>query len=196
MRCSPINVPTLASIDAWILTSVLELPHPGWLNSIMVAAGRVGTGGAIWLVLAAALVLLRALTWRDLARLSIALIIVYAVVDFAVKPWVDRPRPAVISPVAGVDMPETRSFPSGHAASAIAAAFVITRVWKRFRALIWIGAGTCRLLADLPGGPLPTRRARRVCHRVCVRLVRATRPALPYRRPISTRLTSARRTLG
>ena len=133
-------MPTLAAIDASILTSVLELPHPGWLNSIAVVAARVGTGGAIWLVLAAALAFLRELTWRDVARLSLALLLVYVVVDFALKPWVDRARPAVILPVAAIDMPKTLSFPSGHAASAIAAALVITRVWKRMRALIWIAA--------------------------------------------------------
>ena len=140
MRCCPITVPLVAAFDASILRSVLELPHPGWLNSIMVAVSRVGTGGAIWLALAVVLALLRELTWRDFARLALALLIVYGVVDFVLKPWVDRARPAVISPVAAIDMPKTRSFPSGHAASATAAAFVITRMWKRTRALIWIAA--------------------------------------------------------
>jgi undecaprenyl-diphosphatase len=127
----------LVAIDAALLGGVLELPHPDWLNSIMVAASRVGTAGAIWLVLAATLVILRKIRWQDLARLTLAIVLAYVVVDLALKPWIDRPRPALTPALVFATVPETRSFPSGHAASAVAAALVLTRAWRRGRAFIW-----------------------------------------------------------
>ena len=135
-------VDAILSVDEALLRQVLALPHPAWLNLLMRGASYAGVGGAIWLATAVALALARVMGTRDVARVVIAIALVHLVVDGLVKPWVDRPRPAPVAETLslGVDMPETKSFPSGHAANSIAAAIVLHRYWKRGRWVIWTGA--------------------------------------------------------
>ena len=132
----------IAQLDAALLTWILALPHPPWLNAIVLAASWVGIGGAVWLGVAAALLVAGRIPWRDAVRLALAIALVHLVVDLLVKPWIDRPRPpltvANLQPFA--DVPETRSFPSGHAANAAAAAVVLTRIWRQGRAVVWAAA--------------------------------------------------------
>jgi undecaprenyl-diphosphatase len=135
-------IDTLLAIDVAILRGVLALPHPGWLNGFMAAASWVGIGGALWLVLALVLCVVREIRWREGVRLLLAIALVHVVVDLVLKPAVDRARPpaAIRGSEFAVATPETRSFPSGHAANAIAAAVVLTRTWRRARAGIWAAA--------------------------------------------------------
>ncbi len=135
-------VEALLARDAALLEWLLALPHPEALNWIFRVASRVGIGGAIWLAAGAMLLVARQITWKDAARIVIAIVLVHAVVDLAMKPWFGRVRPplaiAEVRPFA--DVPESLSFPSGHAANAIAAAVVFSRVWRRGRAVVWVAA--------------------------------------------------------
>ena len=132
----------IVAIDTSLLHAIFGLPRPDWLTWMMAAASVAGIGGAIWMALTVLLLLVREIQWRDLVRLVAAIALVHVVVDLGIKPWVDRPRPQLAA--AGfdviVDVPESRSFPSGHAAHATAAALVLTRVWQRARAMVWIAA--------------------------------------------------------
>jgi len=132
----------LLARDAAFLEWLLALPHPEALNWLVRAASRAGIGGAIWLAAGAALLVARRINWKDAGQLVLAIVMVHAVVDLALKPWFGRVRPplamAEVRPLA--DVPATRSFPSGHAANAIAAAVVLGRVWRRGRALVWVAA--------------------------------------------------------
>ena len=116
-------VQALLARDAAFLEWLLALPHPDALNWMFRAASLAGIGGAIWLAAGAVLLVARQIEWKDAARIVIAIVMVHAVVDLAMKPWFGRVRPplamAEVRPLA--DVPETRSFPSGHAANAIAA---------------------------------------------------------------------------
>jgi undecaprenyl-diphosphatase len=135
-------IEALLARDAAFLEWLLALPHPAALNWVVRAASRAGVGGAIWLAAGAVLLAARQINWKDAAQLVLAIVMVHAVVDLALKPWFGRVRPPVaiaeIRPLA--EVPETRSFPSGHAANAIAAAVVLGRVWRRGRALVWVAA--------------------------------------------------------
>jgi undecaprenyl-diphosphatase len=128
--------------DAALLQWLLALPHPEALNWVFRVASRVGIGGAIWVAAGAVLLAARQINWQDAARLVIAIAMVHAVVDLALKPWVGRVRPPLamsdLRPLT--DVPETLSFPSGHAANAVAAAIVLGQVWRRGRALTWVAA--------------------------------------------------------
>jgi undecaprenyl-diphosphatase len=133
----------IGAVDTLLLRGVLELPHPDWLNAVMRGFSVVGVGGAIWVALAAVLLVARAIHWRDAARVVIAVALVHLVVDVALKPWIDRQRPplGISGPVPFAETPPSRSFPSGHAANAMAAALVLTRAWRRGRAWVWTAAG-------------------------------------------------------
>jgi len=132
----------MLAIDAAFLEWILALPHPAWLNGIFLGASFAGRGAAIWLAAAAVLLFAAQISMRDAARLVLAIVMVHGVVDVAVKPWIDRPRPplaiARLQPYAAV--PDTRSFPSGHAANATAAALVLSRVWRKASVLVWAAA--------------------------------------------------------
>jgi membrane-associated phospholipid phosphatase len=110
----------------------------------MMAASYAGIGGAVWLAVGALLTLAGTTRFRDFVRLVVAISLVHISVDLLLKPWIDRPRPplAIAGLDLGVDVPETRSFPSGHAANAMAAALVLVHSWRRGRAPVW----TCAVI--------------------------------------------------
>jgi membrane-associated phospholipid phosphatase len=132
----------LAALDEATLRAIYALPRPGWLTLLMIGASAVGVGGAVWLAVGLILTLLREITIRDLGRLALAIALVHLTVDVVLKPSIDRLRPpARLTDLAiAVDVPDTRSFPSGHAANALAAALVLTAVWPRARAVVWAAA--------------------------------------------------------
>ena len=131
----------LLAVDAAAMRRILAMPHPQWLNSLMLTASLVGIGGAIWLVAGVVLFFRHRIGRLDVIRLVVAILLVHVVVDLALKPWIERPRPPLAIPEATVigDVPETASFPSGHAANASAGALVLTAAVPalRLRLLIW-----------------------------------------------------------
>jgi len=135
---------TALAADSALMRRIFALPHPDWLNWVMLGASAVGTWGAIWLVAGGVLFFRHRIGRQDLVRLILAILFVHIVVDLGLKPWIDRPRPPLAMPDATVigEVPETRSFPSGHAANAGAAAVVLTTALKasRVRVLIWSAA--------------------------------------------------------
>lgn len=135
----------LMAADAALLRQIVSWPHPDWLNWVFLAASRVGVGGSIWIALALILWLTRRISRVGFARLLLAILLVHLVVDVWLKPWVDRVRPPFAMPDLRVigEVPRTPSFPSGHAANAIAGAVVLATSLgdKRARAVVWIAAG-------------------------------------------------------
>jgi undecaprenyl-diphosphatase len=129
--------------DRALLKWLLALPHPQTLNWVFHVASAAGIGGSLYLVVAAALLAAGQIDWKDAARIVIAIALVHAVVDLALKPWVARVRP----PVAVADIrpfmepPDSASFPSGHAANAVGGAIVVSRVWRRWQPLVWVVSG-------------------------------------------------------
>jgi undecaprenyl-diphosphatase len=118
----------LLAADATLLRHIVSWPHPDWLSSVFLAASRVGVGGGIWVVLGLILLATRQINRFDFVRLLLAIVLVHVAVDLWLKPWVGRIRPPFAIPDLSVvgDVPRTPSFPSGHAANAIAAAVVLT----------------------------------------------------------------------
>jgi undecaprenyl-diphosphatase len=137
-------VEALLAVDSAAMRRILALPHPQWLNTLMLAASLAGIGGAIWLVAGVVLFFLHRIGRLDVIRLIIAILLVHVVVDLGIKPWIARPRPPLAIPEATVigAVPETASFPSGHAANASAGALVLTASLPalRLRILVWSAA--------------------------------------------------------
>jgi undecaprenyl-diphosphatase len=135
---------SLLAADAMLLRQIVSWPHPDWLNSLFLVASRVGVGGGIWVALGLILFVTRRISRVEFVRLLLAIVLVHVAVDFWLKPWVGRIRPPFAIPDLSVigDVPRTPSFPSGHAANAIAAAVVLTTsVGNRTaRWVIWFAA--------------------------------------------------------
>ncbi|MEW6319950.1 MAG: phosphatase PAP2 family protein [Acidobacteriota bacterium] len=103
--------------------------HADWLDLTLLTMSAVGTAGSLWLLTALLMALFprsRAGAWRVVLAVAVA----YLAVDGLIKPLVSRPRPFVAVDARVIDtMPLTSSFPSGHAASAVAGAMAASRTW-------------------------------------------------------------------
>ena len=79
---------------------------------------------------------------QDLLRLILAVLLTDAVIDLALKPWIDRPRPplAITDLRAIGELPETRSFPSGHAATSFAGATILSVSYPKLAPVFYLVA--------------------------------------------------------
>jgi undecaprenyl-diphosphatase len=104
----------------------------------MIFASAIGSAGFVWWVfalIAAVFPAHRSAAWRLLLALGFTIL----VNDYVLKPAVDRPRPfAVIADLKVIDAkPATSSFPSGHAAMAVAGALAGARMIPASAWLLW-----------------------------------------------------------
>jgi undecaprenyl-diphosphatase len=124
-------------LRAWIVTHRI-----GWLDQPIFLLSAAGLYGALWVVIALVLALFGRMLWRDVGRLALVLIVATVVIDFGLKPAIHRVRPFESTPdilVIGRHS-DTASFPSGHTATAVAGAFVFTRVFPAGAAIWWLFA--------------------------------------------------------
>lgn len=125
-----------------ILDWMQTLREP-WLDSFMVFVSSLGNAGALWIVLAAVL-----LIWPKYRRvgaiLALALVIDLLVCNVIIKPIVARPRPYDLNTAMEylIARPHGWSFPSGHTAASFAS--VAALYWGRFR--YWIVFGVLAVL--------------------------------------------------
>lgn len=105
----------------------------------MISATALGTFGFLWFavaIVAACFPGKRAAAWR----LALTVAFAYLVVDFLIKPLVDRPRPFDVLPAVQqlmIQRPLSASFPSGHAAWGMAGAVAGTRIWRPLGWFLW-----------------------------------------------------------
>ena len=117
------------SFEIPLLQSIVQLRQP-WLDDVMVTASAIGAGGFVWTVIAAIAFVFpnrRAAAWRVL----LAVWLTWFAVDGVIKPLVGRTRPfEVMHEIQLLDQrPVTASFPSGHAAIAVAGALAVSRLF-------------------------------------------------------------------
>ena len=117
----------------------LTVHHHPIADVVMVGLSVIGRGGAVWIAITLILVAIDRTRARAAAAVLAALALAFVMTDLVVKPLIARARPfegAVA--VRVIDRrPLTYSFPSGHAASAVAAAITLGRIWPRGRLLLW-----------------------------------------------------------
>jgi undecaprenyl-diphosphatase len=116
----------LAALDVAVYEAVADTPSPT-LDPVLARISNAANYSRLWLVVAGALTPLGG-TPRRAALLGVAAVgATSAVVNLAVKPALTRGRPvrAESSRTQGVRMPTSRSFPSGHTASAFAFASAV-----------------------------------------------------------------------
>jgi undecaprenyl-diphosphatase len=113
--------------------------HAGWADFVMAGLSLAGQGGLVWVVIGATAAgrrpNLRPLLWQAMLAVALA----HVTVDLVLKPSIARSRPfeAILDARVVGARPTTYSFPSGHAASAVAGAFVTTLMVPQARALLW-----------------------------------------------------------
>ena len=126
----------LLEFDTYLFLLVNRLNRPDWLTAVMSFASTAGTYATAWLFLA--LFVIRRHT-TGVWHLILALLLTYSMVDLVLKPSFGRARPSLAHAdvLNHTVVPSTASFPSGHAASAAAGAFALSRVWPRASSGLW-----------------------------------------------------------
>jgi undecaprenyl-diphosphatase len=122
-------------VTEWVATSL-----PGWLEALARPFSWLGGWiGITALTTAAVIILARERNWLDVGFVLVAVVGSQIVVAL-LKTWIDRPRPDTGSAVA---LPDSAAFPSGHAASGVAAlgAFTVVAAERlpssRARSRLW-----------------------------------------------------------
>lgn len=135
----------LGAIDHAVYHAVAVTPSPvldGAFRRLSTAANQ----SRLWLGIAAAMALLGGSRGRRAASEGLLAIgTTSAAVNLGIKPLAHRPRPARAEPAPFGDryvaMPTSTSFPSGHAASAFAFAYAVSRKTPRLAVPIGLLAG-------------------------------------------------------
>ena len=129
----------LSSLDSALLSWLLSLPHPASVDSMMRGLSAIGSNAAVWLFLAALLAMFRPASAMGAWQVVLAVVLTFIVVDAVLKPIVGRARPARVAAriEARIAVPDTASFPSGHAASAFAGGYALSRVFPGARVALW-----------------------------------------------------------
>jgi undecaprenyl-diphosphatase len=131
-------------MPSWILQAddavlhLLSSHHTAWLDAlalVLAAGGRLG----LWVVPAVAVAGARRGRWAGVCQMALALLLAWAVTDGVLKPAFGRGRPFTANAAVQVlgARPTDFSFPSGHASSAFAGAFALTRVWPAAGVVAW-----------------------------------------------------------
>jgi undecaprenyl-diphosphatase len=132
-------VTPLLDLDTALRAWVLAYRTP-WLDGPMLLASAAGVGGTIWLVIGTVSAIFRPRLAAHAWQLVLTILLCQFVVDGVLKPIVGRDRPFVHdvdTPLVGW-RPVTNSFPSGHAASSAAGAYVLGIMWPRLRLAWWL----------------------------------------------------------
>lgn len=133
----------LFALDAALARWINGLAGAPVLDWLMVALSVSGAYAAVWLVLGVVAAWGNGAAARGVVRMAWGLALAALLVNGILKPAVDRERPFVRDPAVRLvgPAPSGPSFPSGHAASAVAGAVGLGLLWPAGRALAWTIAG-------------------------------------------------------
>ena len=118
----------------------LRTHHSPLLDALMAGLSDIARGSAIWIALALLIGYLHRSRWPAVTQALLAMGLTFLITDYVAKPFFNRARPFesyADSRVYGYK-PTTRSFPSGHAAGAIAGAYSLGRLAPDARAIFWL----------------------------------------------------------
>ena len=118
----------------------LRTHHFPILDVVMAGLSDVTRASALWVGLAVVVAAVHPSRWPAAAQVLLTLLVAFCLADYVAKPFFNRARPfeTHIDTTVYGHKPTTRSFPSGHAADATAAAYALTHLAPEARAIFWI----------------------------------------------------------
>ena len=127
------------AFDAALLAWLVSHSYPAWLDTLMLLVSAAGAGATVWFALGVALAIARRPCAPGVWRMGLALGVTAFMVGTVLKPAIARDRPFATTREVRVvgGHPSSQSFPSGHAASAAAGAFALSRIWPNAGAAFW-----------------------------------------------------------
>jgi undecaprenyl-diphosphatase len=132
----------IETIGRWDFAAFQWLRAHHWaaLDPLMAGLSDVARAGLLWMALAVLIALVYPSRWPAALQVVLAVALTALLIDNVAKPLFNRARPYESYSDTRVygNRPTTRSFPSGHAGNAIAAAYALTRLAPEARALFWL----------------------------------------------------------
>jgi len=134
----------LQKVDTWLFAKINNLPHPAYVDSFMGLFAEIMNRGDGWLfslLIASYFDEAQGHTrsTRAMRRVAPVLWLASATVEFPLKSLFRRKRPytQLDQAVLVGAPPQRHSFPSGHAASAFAGAWLLTKHYPRWRSVFY-----------------------------------------------------------
>ena len=138
----------IQNADLSILHAIQGAASPA-LDTLMVAFTTAGEYGAVWVLLAVAMIAAgKHRTYGFAILTAIALVVLFG--EIGLKHLIARPRPFLLDPSLAttlVTLPDSYSCPSGHTASSFAAATVLCLTPLVHRWLKPVAVGTAGIIA-------------------------------------------------
>lgn len=126
-------------MDESIMLFIQENIRFDFLSAVMVFFTTIGNTGAVWIAVSLVLLCMKKYRRTGLAVL-LTMGLCWCLNDLLIKSIAARPRPFLT--IEGLEvlikLPQSYSFPSGHACSSFAAAYVLTRECGKKGALAYI----------------------------------------------------------
>ena len=118
----------------------LRTHHSPIADAIMAGFSDAARGSLLWIGLAFLIAISRPGRWPAATQVFLALALSTILIDCVTKPFFNRARPFELDAATRVYgyKPTTRSFPSGHAAGAVAAAYSLARLAPEARSIFWV----------------------------------------------------------
>jgi undecaprenyl-diphosphatase len=122
------------ALRLWVVTH-----RVGALNPVMWAVSVIGRNGIVWMAAGTVLAIARRISRSSLLHMVLAIVLSLLVTDHVLKPLIGRERPFAATPTIHVigGRPGDASFPSGHATSAFAGAYVLSWTVPAGRFVWW-----------------------------------------------------------
>lgn len=126
------------SLDTEILFFIYWHLHFPILDKLMVLITSLGDKGVIWIVIALLLLINKKTRMAGLLTLF-ALLLTAIIGEVFLKNIFQRPRPCTDFPsmLLLIDRLTSYSFPSGHTSSSFAAAYILSKYFKKYAFFFW-----------------------------------------------------------
>jgi undecaprenyl-diphosphatase len=124
----------LYGIDKGITDAIHYGLQNDFLNVIMPLITRLGDAGFVWIIIS--IILMCTKRYRKVGIISLVAIFISTILtEGVIKHLVERVRPIIAYPIDNplIKLPTSFSFPSGHTASSIAVAYVLSTYIKRYK---------------------------------------------------------------
>ena len=123
----------IQQLDISILLYIKDNMHSPIMDKIMVIITSLGNGGAVWIIIAALLIINK--KYRAIGFMALGALLLSTVLGEGIlKHVVQRVRPSADIPAINIliTKPLSYSFPSGHTTSSFAAAGILAKYFKHY----------------------------------------------------------------
>ncbi len=127
----------IQNLDWLVLNFINNYFHNPFLDKLMIILTSLGDMGLIWIIIAIGL--LHTPKYRKVGFMTICALVLSSILgEGFLKNLIQRPRPFMADPAVQllISKPLSFSFPSGHTASAFAAAGILVKKVKKYKGFV------------------------------------------------------------